>query len=118
MKPFGFSRDDRLRSPLDFERIYALGRKAGDRHLLIFTAPNDLGRPRIGLSVSRKHGPAVDRNRLKRLLREAFRLSRRDLPTGHDFIAIPRQNSGATLADYRCSLKKLTHRLTADDGTQ
>lgn len=111
MSRYGFSRDDRIRSTQEFARIYDLGRRKGDRHLLIFAAPNDLGRTRIGLSVSRKHGPAVARNRVKRLLREAFRLTKHELPQGLDLILIPRINSGAGLDDYRSSLKRITKRL-------
>jgi ribonuclease P protein component len=108
---FGFNRDDRIRRTQDFARIYNLGRRKGDRYLLIFAAANELGRTRIGLSVSRKHGSAVIRNRIKRLLREAFRLVRHDLPQGLDLVLIPRIQSGAGLDDYRHSLKRLAKRL-------
>jgi ribonuclease P protein component len=109
-----------LRSTREFQRVYALQRRAGDGHLLVFAALNELGWTRFGLSVSRKHGGAVKRARLKRLLREAFRLSQHDLPPGLDLVLIPRQNSGATLDDYRDSLvrcaRKLARRLNSESA--
>lgn len=111
-KRFGLNKSQRLRSPRDFEAVYAERNRRGDRHLLLFARKNELPQTRFGVSVSRKHGNAVKRNRIKRLLREAFRLSQHDLPAGWDFILIPRQNSGATLDDYRRSLVQLAGRLT------
>ena len=99
-------RETRLRSSQDFERIYSQRVRWGDDHLLIFAGRNELENTRIGLSVSKKHGNAVQRNRLKRLIREAFRLSQHDLPVGLDLILIPRQNSGGTLQEYRWSLTR------------
>jgi ribonuclease P protein component len=101
----------RIRRAADFARIYDAGHKAGDRHLLVFADRNELGHPRLGVSVSRRHGNAVVRARLKRLLREAFRLSQHDLPAGLDLILIPRQGSGATLDEYRRSLAQLAQKL-------
>lgn len=105
-KTYKRPKETRLRSSQDFERIYAQRVRWGDDHLLIFADRNELGVTRIGLSVSKKHGNAVQRNRLKRLIREAFRLSQHDLPRGLDLILIPRQNSGATLQEYRWSLAR------------
>ncbi len=106
-----FLREFRVRSGKDFERIYAGKQRAGDQRLLVFGQPNDCEYSRIGLSVSRKHGNAVHRNRKKRLLREAFRLSRRKLPTGFDFVLIPRVGAPATVGEYRHSLKRLMKKI-------
>lgn len=108
---FRFRKEQRIRSNQDFQKVYSLKQRAGDDHLLIFAAENGLSHTRVGLSVSKKHGNAVRRSRLKRLLREAFRLTQHELPRGLDLILIPRQNSGATLDDYRGSLRKLSQKL-------
>ncbi len=106
-----FPKSAHLRSEADFERIYARKCKAADGVLLVFADRNDLGVTRLGLSVSRKHGGAVVRNRLKRLLAEAFRLSQHEFPVGFDFIAIPLIAQCAKLSIYRTSLTKLAAKL-------
>jgi ribonuclease P protein component len=108
---FKLSKDQRIRSSLDFARIYDAKQRVGDEHLLIFGLRNGLNRTRFGLSVSKKHGGAVKRARLKRLLREAFRLSQHELPEGWDLILIPRQEANSTLKDYRQSLENTVRRL-------
>jgi ribonuclease P protein component len=101
----------RIRQSVDFTRAYAEKLRAGDRFLLVFAARNGMDHPRLGLSVSKKHGNAVRRSRIKRLLREAFRLSQFDLPSGFDLILIPRMDSGATSGDYQKSLKRLAWKI-------
>ena len=108
MKTFSLSKSRRIRSSSDFADIYELNQRAGDRHLLIFAAVNTLKTTRFGLSVSKKHGNAVRRMRLKRLLREAFRLAQHELPIGLDLILIPRIHSGAGLSDFQNSLVRLS----------
>ncbi|HZU38366.1 MAG TPA: ribonuclease P protein component [Gemmataceae bacterium] len=105
-KPFGFHPSEHLRRPVDFRRVYDRRRSASDGWLLVYGCENDLPHLRIGFSVSRKVGPAVVRNRLRRLYREAFRLTRHTMPTGLDLVLIPR-SAAPTLADLKQSLPRL-----------
>ena len=87
---FTFPQTRRLKTTPQFDRVYARKRSASDTVLIVYACENDLGHPRLGCSVSKKIGNAVVRNRYKRLFREAFRLLQHELPTGTDFIMIPR----------------------------
>ena len=111
MAGFAFVKAQHLRSKSDFERIYALKCKAADGVLLVFAARNQGPCGRIGLSVSKKHGGAIVRNRLKRLLREAFRLVQDQLPPNLDLILIPLAKDKASLVAYKESLVKAARRL-------
>ncbi len=105
----------RLRHQRDFDRVYAARHRAGDAVLLIYAAEGELPDTRFGLSVSRKHGNAVRRSRLKRLMREAFRLQQHELPRGLDLVLIPRSGSDPSLSDLRKSLQDLANRLSTRD---
>jgi ribonuclease P protein component len=82
----------RLSRSADFERVYRQGRSVANRWLVLYAFPNaDIAAgPRLGLSVSRKVGGAVDRNRVKRLLREAFRAEADRVPADRDIVVVAR----------------------------
>src|SRR5262245_58047888 len=104
---FRFRKAEHLRSPVDFRRVYARRCAASDAWLLVQACANGLEHSRLGLSVSRKYGGAVARNRLRRLYREAYRLCKRDLPTGLDLVLIPRSPNEPTLEQIKTSLAAL-----------
>jgi ribonuclease P protein component len=101
----------RIRRGADFQRAFRQRVSVADACIIVFGHPNGLPHPRLGLSVSRKVGGAVVRNRWKRLLREAFRLTRPQLPAGIDLIVIPRAGTEPTLAALMESLVRLAERL-------
>jgi ribonuclease P protein component len=100
----------RITRGAEFQRAYRRRLTAGDDRLLVFVYPNGLPHPRLGLSVSRKLGGAVVRNRWKRCLREAFRLARQQLPVGVDLVVIPRPDAKPETPQLQESLVKLARR--------
>jgi ribonuclease P protein component len=87
----------RLSRSGEFERVYREGRSHASRHLVVYAFPRTEGddsEPRLGVSVGRKLGGAVERNRMKRLLREAFWASADELREGHDFVIVARPPAG------------------------
>ncbi len=91
----GVTRRRRIRSGRDFREIYAQGGVVRNRQLVVYYRPSSRGVSRVGLSVGRRHGNAVRRNRIKRVLREVFRTATEHIPGELDIILIPRRGPQA-----------------------
>jgi len=86
LKRLTLPRRKRLTSNQQFKSVLDRGRRAGNGLLTLYAASNDCGHPRVGISVGKSSGNAVVRNRLKRLLREAFRRSQDRIPQEYDYV--------------------------------
>jgi ribonuclease P protein component len=90
----------RLARSAEFERVYRQGRSKANRFLVLYAFPreddavaDEAEGPRLGLSVSRRVGGAVDRTRVKRVLREAFWAESERLPDGSDYVVVARPDA-------------------------
>jgi ribonuclease P protein component len=110
-KLFGFTKAEHLLCGAHFRRVYEARRSMADSRLIVYACLNQLPHTRIGFSVSRKVGKAVHRNRLRRLYREAFRLTKGDLPKGLDLVLIPRGSEEPSLVDLKRSLLHMVNQL-------
>ncbi|MCC7351500.1 MAG: ribonuclease P protein component [Phycisphaerales bacterium] len=93
-------RSRRLGGRANFAAVYQAGIKQMRGPLRIFARSNGLTHSRLGISISRRVGIAARRNRIKRLLREAFRLSQETLPAGYDWVVVVHPHEPAKLDEY------------------
>jgi ribonuclease P protein component len=105
-----FPKSMRLLRACEFEHVLAARKSAGNDLLVLYGAANDFGYPRLGLTVSRKVGPAARRNRWKRVVREVFRLVQDELPN-LDLVCIPRSREEPQFGQLLKSLPALAVRI-------
>jgi ribonuclease P protein component len=113
------ARRQRLSRSAEFDRVYREGRSHASRYLVLYAFPReDAGEePRLGVSVGRKVGGAVERNRVKRLLREAFWSLGPALPGGHDFVVVARPDVGELArSDGEAGVKRALRELLEKAG--
>ena len=104
-------RSVRVRSRKEFIHVLRQRHRLSNQWITLYVAGNDKGWTRLGISISKRVGGAVQRNRRKRLVREAFRQIRHDLPAGFDLIVMPHPGNEPSVADLQQSIRILTDRL-------
>lgn len=108
-----FSREQRIRSRDEFSAVFDRKQRSSAGPLLAFVAPNGLDRTRLGISMSRRVGIAARRNRIKRMVREAFRLQQHELPAGWDIVVVPRPHDPMPLERYLELLRTIAKRVAS-----
>lgn len=98
---YNFPKKLHLRAKADFDAVFDARTKDVRGPLAVHARANGLGYLRVGMSVSRKVGIAAKRNRIRRLLREAFRLLQHDFPAGYDLVIVVRPHAPLILAEYQ-----------------
>lgn len=106
-----FPKQARVVNQRDFDRVFQSGLVFSDGTLVIHFCRNDLPFSRLGLSVSKRVGNSPTRNCWKRLIREAFRKQRSDLPIGFDLVARPRKGAVPDLQHTMQSLSSVSRKL-------
>jgi ribonuclease P protein component len=113
-----FGVESRLRTKPEFDAIYARGRRIDDRFFGLRVMPNGRARPRVGLAVAVKTmGSGVARNRIRRLIRESFRLAQLDLPAVDIVVAAKNPAREASATSLRASLATLWQRVASTCAT-
>jgi ribonuclease P protein component len=95
-----FSGADRLKKRYEFRRVQLSGRRIHTPHFLIVVQPNAFDNTRLGITVTKKVGSAVQRNRIKRVVREVFRQNRSLFPASHDVVFIAKRNAAGVTYDH------------------
>ncbi|MDE5833123.1 MAG: ribonuclease P protein component [Desulfovibrio sp.] len=114
MTSFSFPKESRIRKRAEYLACYEHGKKYHSAHYILFFVEKPGGIPRAGIAVSKKTGKAAARNRVKRILREFFRLNLHRLP-GADIVVVAKKDVGRPrLEDARTELGPILEHLRAD----
>lgn len=108
------SYSQRLHDPKEFQKVYAAQTVIHAPKVVVFFCPNGTNAARLGVSVGTKHGNAVQRNRIKRVFRAAYRQTQGLLPPGYDYVLVPRKGvKNYASADIRAALEKMAKDMRA-----
>ncbi len=111
-RKYTFGKEKRLVHQRDFERVFERGKKIRKNGFTFVLLKNELSHPRLGISVGKKYGNAVRRNRIKRKIREAFRLTQYELDN-YDITCIPYPSAkNARVSE----IKKLFRQVCSDEN--
>jgi ribonuclease P protein component len=105
-----FGRELRITAPARISEVLKSGTVAIDHRLVVSALPNTCGLTRLGVTVPKRTGIAVVRNRWKRLIREAFRQQRGQLPAGYDLVVRPRRGAAPEFQPIARSMITLARR--------
>lgn len=83
----------RLRSNMEFKKVYSGGKNYWNRNLVLYVKKNDIGNTRVGYSITKKIGNAVVRNKIRRRMKEIYRLNFSNIKNNYDLIFIPKKNT-------------------------
>ena len=106
---YSFGKQHRVTHSGDFTKILRLGICVADETLVLFAMPRRIIQEplRIGITIPKKTGNAVQRNRWKRLIRESFRIQREKLPSGYDFVVRPKRGASPDWIAIKKSIPRL-----------
>ncbi|NOZ22766.1 MAG: ribonuclease P protein component [Planctomycetes bacterium] len=111
---FTFAKRDRLKNNAEFRNVFDNGVRLRSKRVILYALENGLPHTRVGLAVGKKVGNAAKRNRIRRVLREAFRLNRAMLPCGFDLVLVPgRAWRDACLPDVEPEMVHLFEKLAS-----
>jgi ribonuclease P protein component len=110
-KRYTFPKTRRVRHRREFSAVFEAKVRQSRGPLVAYAIPADRKTPRLGLSVPKHVGTAPRRNRIKRMLREAFRLMQHDFPRPYDLIVVVRPHEPMILAEYQRLLSALVFKL-------
>jgi len=106
-----FKRSERLKLRRDFRRCIREGGRAAGKYVVAYVEKNELAVTRLGAGSTKRLGNAVERNRAKRLVREAFRLTKHELPESVDMVVLPKIPwREPTLEELKADLLDAAHR--------
>ena len=115
---YTYPRTHRLGGYGTFKKVRDAGVRVTRGPLIVHAIGNDLPHPRLGISIGRHVGIAAKRNRIKRLLRESFRLMQHDWPRGYDLVVTVRPHEPLTLAEYQKLLSGLMVKIVQSAPTR